>query len=67
MAWNETTRKQYRRPLERFETDVTGAKWASIEQLLPPQSRLGRQRRTDLREGLAAKFKKLPEWEEGKT
>ena len=25
MAWNETTRAQYKRPLERFETDVTDA------------------------------------------
>jgi len=50
MAWNETTRAQYKRPLERFETDVTDAEWALIEPLLPPPSRLGRRRRTDLRE-----------------
>ena len=50
MAWNETTREQYRRPLERFETDVTDAEWAVIEPLLPPPSKLGRRRRTDLRE-----------------
>ena len=50
MAWNETTRAQYKRPLERFETDVTDAEWALIEALLPPPSRLGRRRRTDLRE-----------------
>ena len=50
MAWNETTREQYKRPLDRFETDVTDAEWALIEPLLPPPSRLGRRRRTDLRE-----------------
>lgn len=50
MAWNETTRAQYKRPLEQFETDVTDAEWALIEPLLPPPSRLGRRRRTDLRE-----------------
>ena len=50
MAWSETTRAQYKRPLERFETDVTDAEWALIEPLLPPPSRLGRRRRTDLRE-----------------
>lgn len=50
MAWNETTREQYKRPLERFETDVTDAEWAVIEPLLPSPSRLGRRRRTDLRE-----------------
>ena len=50
MAWNETTREQYRRSSERFETDVTDAEWAVIEPLLPPPSRLGRKRSTDLRE-----------------
>ena len=50
MAWNKTTREQYKRPLERFETDVTDAEWALIAPLLPPPSRLGRRRRTDLRE-----------------
>ena len=34
MAWNETTRAQYRWPLERFETDVADAEWALIEPLL---------------------------------
>lgn len=50
MAWNETTREQYRRRLERFETDVTDAEWALIQPLLPPPSRRGRRRSTDLRE-----------------
>ena len=50
MAWNETTQIQYRRSLERFETDVTDAEGAVVEPLLPPPSRLGRRRRTDLRE-----------------
>jgi len=50
MAWSETTRAQYKRLLERFETDVTDAEWGLIEPLLPPPSRLGRRRCTDLRE-----------------
>lgn len=50
MAWNETTREQYRRRLERFETDVTDAEWALIQPLLPPPSGRGRRRSTDLRE-----------------
>ncbi len=50
MSWNETTRKQYRRDMERFETDVTDAEWSVIEPLLPPPARLGRRRSTDLRE-----------------
>ncbi len=50
MSWNETTREQYRRGMERFETDVMDAEWAVIEPLLPPPARLGRRRSTDLRE-----------------
>ena len=54
MAWNKTTREPYKRPLERFETDVTDAEWALITLLLPPPSRLGRRRRTDHREVFSA-------------
>ena len=49
MAWNETTQEQYRRPLVRFETDLTDAEWALVEPHLPPPSRLGRPMKTDLR------------------
>ena len=50
MAWNETTQEQYRRPMVRFETDLTDAEWALVEPHLPPLSRLGRPVKTDLRE-----------------
>ena len=50
MAWNETTQDQYKRPLDRFETDLTDEEWALIEPLLPPPSQKGRPRSTDLRE-----------------
>ena len=50
MAWNETTREQYKRPRGRFETDLTDAEWALIEPLLPPPSCRGRPRTVDLRE-----------------
>ena len=36
MAWNETTQEQYRRPMVRFETDLTDAEWALVEPHLPP-------------------------------
>ena len=42
MVWNETTQEQYRRPMVRFETDLTDAEWALVEPHLPPLSRLGR-------------------------
>ena len=54
MSWNETTQAQHKRPLERFETDVTDAEWALVSALLPMPSRLGRPRCTDLREVLNA-------------
>ncbi len=50
MPWNATTQDQYRRPMDRFETDVTDAERAVIEPLLPPPSRLGRPRTLDVRE-----------------
>ena len=28
MPWNETTRKQYSRKTERYESDLTDAEWA---------------------------------------
>ena len=50
MPWNETTRKQYSRETERYESDLTNAGWALLAPLLPPPSRHGRSRRVDLRE-----------------
>lgn len=50
MAWNETTREQYRRPMVRYETDLTDAEWSVIEPLIRPPSRMGRPRMLDMRE-----------------
>jgi len=52
--WTETTRKQYRRETGRYATDLTDEEWAAVAPLLPPRRRLGRPRRTDLREVLNA-------------
>jgi len=54
MAWDETTQEKYRRNAERYESDLTDGEWAVIEPLIPPPSRLGRRRTTDLREVLNA-------------
>ncbi len=50
MPWNETTRKQYSRKTERYESDLTDAERALLEPLLPSSRRLGRPRQVDLRD-----------------
>ncbi len=54
MSWNKAAQETYKRNGERFETDLTDGEWALIEPLLPPPSRMGRQRTTDLREVINA-------------
>lgn len=49
MAWTETTRAHYRRDGLRYASDMTDAEWALLRRLLPPPSRWGRPRTTDLR------------------
>jgi transposase len=49
MAWTTITRAQHARDQLRFASDLTEAEWALIAPVLPPPSRLGRPRRTDLR------------------
>ncbi len=50
MPWNETTRKQYIRKTERYESDLTDAEWALLDPLLPSSCRLDRPRQVDLRD-----------------
>ena len=50
MAWNEATQEQYRRPMGRYETDLTDAERSVIEPLILPPSRMGRPRILDMRE-----------------
>ncbi len=54
MSWNKAAQETYKRNGERFETDLTDKEWELIEALLPPPSRMGRQRTTDLREVINA-------------
>jgi len=48
--WTETTRRQYERRGLRYASDLTDAEFALIADALPKPKRLGRPRRTDLRE-----------------
>ena len=50
MAWNRTTRKDYKHDDARYESDVTDKEWAIVEPMIPKQGHLGRPRQTDLRE-----------------
>ena len=50
MPWNETTKTQYTRPRDRFESDLTDEGWNLVEPCLPPPAKRGRPRKTDLRE-----------------
>ena len=54
--WTETTRAQYRRDGLRYASDMTEKEWAIVAPLLPAPRRLGRPRRTDLREVVNAIF-----------
>ena len=50
MAWTATARQQYGRCNVRYASDLTDAEWTVIEPMMPAPSRLGRPRKTDLRE-----------------
>lgn len=50
MAWTETTRPHYERRSARYASDLTDAEWALIEPLMPLPNRIGRPRKTALRE-----------------
>ena len=50
MAWTEIARRQYERRNSRYASDLTDAEWSIIEPLMPAPRRLGRPRKTDLRE-----------------
>lgn len=50
MAWTETTRRQYVRKSSRYASDLTDREWALIVPFMPEARRLGRPRKTSLRE-----------------
>lgn len=50
MPWTEITRRHYRRDGLRYASDMTDAEWALLDPFMPAPSRIGRPRKTDLRE-----------------
>lgn len=54
MPWTEITRREYERRGRRYASDLTDREWRLIEPLLPRSRRIGRPRRTDLRDVLDA-------------
>ena len=50
MAWTEITRPHYDRSGLRYASDCTDEEWVLIEPFLRRTSRVGRPRRTDMRE-----------------
>ena len=54
MPWTETARREYRRELPRYASDLTDREWALVMPFMPSPRRLGRPRRTDLREVMNA-------------
>lgn len=50
MAWTEITRAQYARCGLRYASDCTNEEWALVEPFMPPPSKVGRPRKTSLRE-----------------
>ena len=54
MPWTETARREYRRACARYASDMTDREWALVAPFMPPPSRLGRPRTTDLREVMNA-------------
>ncbi len=56
MPWTEVTRPQYRRDGLRYASDLMDEEWALIAPYLPPPGRIGRPRKTDLREVVNALF-----------
>ncbi|RVE88333.1 IS5 family transposase [Sinorhizobium meliloti] len=54
MAWTETTRRNYVRRTSGYASDVTDRDWDFVAPFMPAPRRLGRPRKTDLRDVLNA-------------
>lgn len=50
MGWTDFTRDQYGRRTGRYASDLTDREWSQIAPFMPSPRRLGRPRRTQLRE-----------------
>lgn len=49
MPWTEITRRDYERRDQRYASDTTDDEWALVAPFMPPASKVGRPRRTDMR------------------
>lgn len=49
MPWTEITRPDHDRRGRRYPSDSTDEEWALVAPFMPPRSRVGRPRRTDMR------------------
>jgi putative transposase of IS4/5 family DUF4096 len=49
MPWTEITRREYDRRGQRYASDTTDEEWSLIEPFMPPRSKVGRPRETDMR------------------
>ena len=56
MSWNDTTRKKYKRKIDRYPSDMSDKEWAIIEPLVPLPKHRGRPRTTNMRELINAIF-----------
>ena len=54
MGWTDFTRRQYGRRTGRYASDLTDREWSLIAPFMPMPRRLGRPRKTELREVLNA-------------
>lgn len=50
MPWTETARREYRREMPRYASDLTDREWDLVARFIPPRKPVGRPRTTDLRE-----------------
>jgi len=50
MSWTVSTREKYARKCPCYASDMTDEEWALIEPHMPQARRLGRPRKTDMRE-----------------
>ncbi len=49
MPWTEITRANYDRRGQRYASDSSGMVWALVAPFMPPTSKVGRPRRTEMR------------------
>jgi len=54
MPWTEAARREYRREMPRYASDLSDREWALVAPFMPAPKRMGRPRTTDLREVMNA-------------